>query len=136
MRPILFLSTLLVCGLAPSCTTLLSHFDDVHLISSHKTPVAEIGAPSGFVVSPQKVESYIPITKYAWNIYADSKKYYLSPALQDFSVTGDNSWNARKNGIPIRGTTNEDVVKIDRALNNTTYSRFRSARELQSAIEE
>ena len=97
------------------CSAFLSTMDKVQLIHRYNVELALITTPPGFVVSPQEVAKYIPLTKFGWNIYADSENYYLSSGIQKFtSKTGDNSWLAKQNGIRIQGTDRSDIQKLQK----------------------
>lgn len=123
---------LLVIGLA-GCSTLKSQLDEVHLIWTYSNPIESAKTPEGFVVTPQEIKEVVPLTKFAWNIYADRKNYYLSPALQKISSkTGDNSHLAKENGIKIEGVTRDtfDKIKDDIDVSGTRFISPERLREL------
>jgi len=104
-----FISLILFSG----CSAVLSTVDKVELVHLYNGELAAASTPAGFVVTPEEVAQHVPLTKFGWNIYADSEYYYLSSAVQKFtSKTGDNSWLAKENGIRIKGTDRSDIEKL------------------------
>lgn len=117
------------------CSAVFSSFDRVTLIHLHTANIATASTPKGFVVTPQEIKKVVPITKYAWNIYADRNSYFLSSAIQKFtSKTGDNSWLARQNGIRISGTTRSDIEKLQVLASKNFTGRIRSPKEMREAL--
>ena len=129
---IIVTATVLVLG---GCSAVFSSFDKVTLVHRHTANIAYASTPNGFVVSPQEIKKVVPITKYAWNIYADRDSYYLSSAIQKFtSKTGDNSWLAKQNGIRISGTSRSDIEKLRVLASNNFTGRIRSPKEMRAAL--
>jgi hypothetical protein len=78
--------------------------------------IKKIKTPNGFSVTVQEIHDVIPLAKFKWNIYADSKNYYISSGIQKIlSKTGDNSALARRNGYKIGGNDRVLYEKIKRA---------------------
>lgn len=117
------------------CSAVLSPFDKVALVHQHTADIAHASTPAGFVVTPQEIKKVVPITKYAWNIYADRDSYYLSSAIQKFtSTTGDNSWLAKKNGIRISGTSRSDIEKLRVLASKNISGRIMSPTAMREAL--
>lgn len=100
------------CG---ACSAVFSEMDRVEPVYLHGQAVASATTPAGFVVTVDEIFQTIPLTKYAWNIYADRENYYLSSAIQKFSSkSGDNSWLAKTGGIRIRGCDRSDMEQLEK----------------------
>jgi len=101
----------------------------------HGADIAEASTPDGFVVTVDEVQSVVPLTKYAWNIYADSEHYYLSSAIQKLtSKSGDNSWLAGKNGIRIKGTDRSDIAILESLAAENQSGRILSPIQMREAL--
>lgn len=112
------------------CSALFSTVDRVVLVHEHSMDIKRAVTPPGFVVTPEEVREVAPVTKTAWNLYADREFYYLSSAVQKLSSSsGDNSWLARENGIRIRGSDRGDLEKL-RALKRRSAGGIRWSPEV------
>ena len=108
------------------CSALLSSLDKIEPVHLHGSDITEAITPKGFVVTIEEVRSVVPITKYAWNVYADSENYYLSSAIQKLtSKSGDNSWRAGQNGIRIKGTERGDIDRLQNSRRTVSPSGLR-----------
>ena len=120
LRPLLHATTLLTTVIAiVSCSALFSSVDKIDPVYMHGQDITTAKTPDGFVVTVDEIREVVPLTKYAWNIYADSENYYLSSAIQKFtSKTGDNSWLAKRNGFRISGTNRRDIEALKSSARN------------------
>lgn len=119
------------------CSALFSTVHRVTLVHAHSTDISGAMTPPGFVVTPKEVREVAPVTKYAWNLYADQNSYYLSPAMQKFSSSsGDNSWLARENGIRIRGTDRSDIEKLQALKRRSAGGIMWDQNVIREALEE
>ena len=126
------LTLFLVSALLAGCSTFKSQFDKVELVWKYSDPIEHAKTPAGFVITPQEIKEIIPLTKYAWNIYADEENYYLSSAIQKLSSkTGDNSHLAKKNGIKIKGTNRDTLEEIKKDMDARGIRMIDSGRLLE-----
>ena len=103
----------------------------------HGQDIANAKTPRGFVVTVDEIQDVVPLTKYAWNIYADRESYYLSSAIQKFtSKTGDNSWLAKTNGIRISGTDRSDIETLKKLESSNRTGRVWEPSALREALKQ
>ena len=132
---IIFGAVLLTVTALMGCSALLSSVDKIRPVHMHGGDVDEASTPAGFVVTVDEVRSVVPITKYVWNIYADTENYYLSSAIQKLtSKSGDNSWLAGKNGIRIKGTDRSDIETLKKLAAENQSGRILSPIQMRKAL--
>lgn len=120
------------CG---GCSAVFSEVDQVEPVYLHGQALADAETPAGFVVTVDEISQIVPLTKHAWNIYADRENYYLSSAIQKFSSkSGDNSWLARTRGIRIRGCDRSDMERLETFEGGRTRRRFWEPAALRDAL--
>ena len=111
--------------------------DKIEPVHIHGQDLSTAKTPSGFVVTVDEIREVVPLTKYAWNIYADSESYYLSSAIQKFtSKTGDNSWLAKTNGIRISGTDRSDIETLKKLESSNRTGRVWEPSALREALKQ
>lgn len=125
----------IITSLSVGCSAIYSSVDKIEPVYLHGQDVSTAKTPSGFVVTVDEIREVVPLTKYAWNIYADSENYYLSSAIQKFtSKTGDNSWMAKENGIRISGTDRRDIEQLKKLPSSNRTGRVWEPSALREAL--
>lgn len=110
MRNLLLISVLLLNG----CSSLHSIFDDVHLVWKQDKNIDDALLPNDFVITPKEIYRLIGPMKMSWQLYSDSRNYYLSPLHSLFPIGDNNSHLAEKHGLKICGI-NRNSYELIRA---------------------
>lgn len=106
------LTALFLCAALSSCA--LFESDPPRLVDTgvrtktRMLPPSE--PPAHFVVTRDEALLAVPISKYNWSIYADSRNYYLYPLIDVPTYTS--SAAIREYGHPLSGTTRHDIDRI------------------------